>query len=271
MSAKQLLGRPCADAIYDIVRNGLVGRHAQLVTVGFDEDRWNQYTCSLSKSAVNLGFACEEVALDANISPTEFARQVKILCSRADVTGLIVQQPLPSNYADVAYAIAVEKDVDCLNPMSIARLYRGEDGFRPATALAVIRLLDYYGIQLAGKHVVVIGRGSVGKPLSLMLLERNATVTICHSKTQTLADICKSADVLISACGVPGLVKENFVTDKSVVVDVGLSFLNGKTSGDVAAEVYDKCSAVSPVPGGIGPVTRAVLFENVLTAISKVK
>ena len=129
-------------------------------------------------------------------------------------------------------------------------------------------MLDYYDIDVAGKHVVVVGRGNaVGKPLALMLLQRNATVTVCHSKTQRLADVCRNADVVVSATGKPGLVTADFVTENSIVIDVGLSFVDGKTCGDVAEEVYDKCAAVSPVPGGVGPVTRAVLLKNLCKTI----
>ena len=174
---------------------------------------------------------------------------------------------MPKTYVNVVNAIDVNKDVDCLNPLSVCRLYNGEAGFRPATPQAVLNLLDYYNIDLQGKNVVILGRGSaVGKPLALMALQRNATVTVCHTKTVDLPSVCRNADIIISACGVAGLVTNDFVTDKSIVIDVGLSFVNGVTSGDVSKEVYDKCAAVSPVPGGVGPVTRATLFYNLLLA-----
>ncbi|MCH5153429.1 MAG: bifunctional 5,10-methylenetetrahydrofolate dehydrogenase/5,10-methenyltetrahydrofolate cyclohydrolase [Clostridiales bacterium] len=268
MSAKLLLGKPCADSIYENICNILAGKSVKLVTVGFDEERWNQYSNSLYKSAAKLGIECEQIWLELGISPDDFCRAVRELSADTSVAGVILQQPLPKEYAHAVNFVSVDKDVDCLNPLSIAKLYLGEDGFRPATPLAVLRLLDYYGIDLQGKNVVIIGRGAaVGKPLALMALQRNATVTVCHTKTRNLSTVCRQSDVLISACGVAGLVTADFVTDSTVVIDVGLSFVNGKTCGDVASEVYDKCSAVSPVPGGIGPVTRAVLFENLLNTI----
>ena len=268
MSAKLLLGKPCADSIYECISSALVGKSAKLVTVGFDEERWNQYSNSLYVSASKLGFLCEHIRLDKGISPDGFCHAVQDVCSNSTVTGVIVQQPLPKEYSQVVRFVSVDNDVDCLNPLTIAKLYLGDDGFRPATPLAVLRLLDYYNIDMQGKNVVIIGRGNaVGKPLALMALQRNATVTVCHTKTVNLPAIARNADILISACGVAGLVTADFVTKNTIVIDVGLSFVNGKTCGDVDSEVYEKCKAISPVPGGVGPVTRAVLFENLLKAI----
>ena len=265
MSAKILLGKPCADSIYDSVKKALAVKRVKLVAVGFDEERWNQYSNSLCKSATMLGVDFEQARLDTSATPDEFCNVVHELSENQSVSGIIVQQPLPKEYAHAVNFVSVDKDIDCLNPLTVAKLYSGQDGLRPATPMAVLRLLDYYGIDLQGKNVVIIGRGNaVGKPLALMALERNATITVCHTKTRNLPNVCKNADVLISACGVAGLVTKEYVTGSTVVVDVGLSFVNGKTCGDVSAEVYDICSAISPVPGGVGPVTRAVLFENLL-------
>ena len=267
MSAKLLLGKPCAEAIYGSIRHDLDSKHIKLVTIGFDEDRWKQYSNSLQKNAQLLGVECEQIRLDKSITPQQLCNSVIDVCADSSVTGVVVQQPLPKEYGSAVNCVSVDKDIDCLNPLSIAKLYLGEEGFRPATPLAVLRLLDYYGIDLQGKNVVIIGRGNaVGKPLALLALQRNATVTVCHTKTQNLPSICRNADILISACGVAGLVTSHYVTENTVVVDVGLSFVNGKTCGDVAAEVYEKCCAISPVPGGVGLVTRAVLFENLLKA-----
>ena len=267
MSAKLLLGKPCADSIYESISQATKRANVKLVTVGFDDDRWNQYSNSLEKSATKLGVLCERICLNTQITPDEFSKAVEAQSADATVAGVIVQQPLPKEYSHAVNFVSVDKDIDCLNPLTIAKLYLGNDGLRPATPSAVIRLLDYYGVELQGKNVVIIGRGNaVGKPLALMALQRNATVTICHTKTRNLSTVCKNADVLISACGVAGLVTADFVTQNSIVIDVGLSFVNGKTCGDVAPEVYEKCNAISPVPGGVGPVTRAVLFENLINA-----
>ena len=272
MSAKLLLGKPCADSICDHVRKELASRKGKLYTIGFDFDTWKQYSNSLSKSATKYGFECEEVVLSDNATPDEFCNAVEGVCSRAEATGVIVQQPLPKEYANALNFVDVSKDVDCLNPLSVAKLYKGENGLYPATPLAVIRLLDYYKIDLQGKHVVIVGRGNaVGKPLALMALQRNATVTICHTKTVDLASVCRTADVLISACGVAGLITKDFVKHSTIVIDVGLSFVDGQTRGDVASEVYEIVAAVSPVPSGVGPVTRATLFENLCKALNEAK
>lgn len=267
MSAQLLLGKPCADSIYQAISAKASNKRVKFATIGFDENRWNQYSNSLKKSAEKLGITCEQVRVEIDITPDEFNKVIKNTCERRDILGVIVQQPLPKQYAQAVNFVSVDKDIDCLNPLSVARLYLGNDGFLPATPLAVLRLLDYYGVDLQGKNVVIIGRGNaVGKPLALMALQRNATVTICHTKTRNLSTVCRNADILISACGVAGHVTADFVTDKSIVVDVGLSIINGETCGDVAGEVYELCYAISPVPGGVGPVTRAVLFENLFKA-----
>lgn len=268
MSAQLLYGKPCADAIYDKVSANLDGKNCTLHTIGFDNAAWRQYSNSLVKSALKCGIICQESFVDSATDPETFCAKVHELCQRPSVSGVIVQQPLPKQYANVVNFVDVDKDIDCLNPLSVAKLYKGENGLYPATPMAVLRLLDFYGIDLQGKHVVIVGRGNaVGKPLALMALHRNATVTICHTKTVDLPSVCKTADVLISACGVAGLITKEFVNANAIVIDVGLSFVDGKTCGDVASEVYDVVSAVSPVPGGVGPVTRATLLENLCKAV----
>lgn len=273
MSAKLLLGKPVAESICQNVKEQAQNCNKRLLcTIGFDEPRWNQYSRSLGTSALKYGFTCENITLEAHTTPTELCGIVQEIGKRQDVCGIMLQQPLDKPFKKVLEYVDVNKDVDCLNPLSVYNLYNGYAGFRPATPLAVIKLLDYYGVGLQGKNVVVVGRGgTVGKPLALMLLERNATVTICHTKTVNLPSICRNADIVVSACGVAGLITCDYVTERSTVIDVGLSFVNGKTCGDVAEETYEKCYAVSPVPGGVGPVTRAALFENLLKAAKDVK
>ncbi len=258
-----LLGKPCVD---DIVENFGNVDGVKLCTIGFDDDKWNQYANSLVRNAEKYGMQCENIVV-GYCSPDEFCKIVQNACDRSDVSGVIVQQPLPHEYAYAVEFIDVKKDVDCLNPLSVAKLYLGKNGFRPATPLAVLNLLDYYKIDLHGKNVVIVGRGNaVGKPLALMCLQRNATVTVCHTKTQNLASICRQADVLITACGFPGLITTDHVTEKSIVIDVGLAFVDGKTCGDVSSDIYDVCHAVTPVPRGIGPVTCVTLLQNLIKA-----
>ena len=265
MSGRLLLGKPLADEIAANVKAIADGcpTRPKLTTIGFDEPRWQQYANSLQKSAEKYGFCVENVMFEQqSISPQMFFEAIERANNDDDVKGILLQQPLPSQFACAVKHLSADKDADCLSPDSVFDLYNGGDGFRPATALAALRLLEYYGYDLCGKNVTVVGRGTVGRPLALMAVKKNATVTVCHTKTRNLSEACRSADIIVSACGVKGLINKDCVTDGSVVVDVGLSFDNGKTCGDVDAEVYDVCQAVSPVPGGVGPVTRAVLFES---------
>ena len=262
--AELLLGAPVADKIY----NELLAwdKPLRLVTLGFNNPQWQQYVSALTKSGQKCRVTVENVNAEGK-TPAEFCQLIEEVCARDDVCGVMLQQPLPAEYAFATAHIAAEKDVDCISELSVAKLYRGAANFMPATPLAVLQLLDFYNVDLCGKNVVIVGRGNaVGKPLALMCLARNATVTVCHTKTRNLAEVCRSADVIISACGVANLLTREFVTANSVVVDVGLSFVDGKTRGDVADEVQTIAKAVSPVPGGVGPVTRAALFSNLLKA-----
>lgn len=265
--SKFLYGKPCAD----FLRNELTEKFARLnnrptiVAIGFEDPSWQQYTNSLAKTSQSLGVAYQNVVLSA-VEPEVFFRLIKSYSEREDISGILLQQPLPKQYALAVEYVSPQKDVDCLCPLSIAKLYNGEPNAKlPATPTAVLTLLDWYDIDLTGKNVVIVGRGNaVGKPLALMMLKRNATVTVCHTKTVNLPEVCKRADILVSACGVAGLITSDFVTENTVVIDVGLSFVDGKTCGDVASAVYDKCLAVSPVPGGVGPITRLCLLGNLL-------
>lgn len=262
MSAQLLLGKPCADDIYAKISALKTDNKRTLYAIGFSDAPWLQYTRSLAKASERCGMAFCRLELPSDCSAEEFAERLKFVCGTADALGVIVEQPLHARYRGVLAELPVTLDVDCVSPFSVAAMYSGAAGFRPATPSAVIRLLDFYGVKLQGKHVVIVGRGAVGKPLALLMLERNATVTICHSKTENLQQICKSADMLVSACGVAGLVRKEFVRPETVVVDVGLSCVNGKAVGDVCPDVGDVCSALAPVPGGVGPVTTALLLEN---------
>ena len=262
--AELLLGKPVADEIYkDILQ---YNKKMRLAAIGLDDPAWRQYVVGLQKSGERCNVTVENLNLQGR-TPSEFCATVRATSARKDIDGVVIQQPLDYMYMDATEQILPEKDVDCISDTSIALLYRGIELFAPATPKAVLKLLKFYGVDLLGKNVVIVGRGNaVGKPLALMCIHQHATVTVCHTKTQNLAAVCRQADILISACGAPGLITREFVTEKSVVVDVGLSFVNGKTCGDVAEEVQSIARAVSPVPGGVGPVTRAALFANLLEA-----
>lgn len=262
-----LYGKPVAEEIYAEVKRS---ENLKLVTVGFSSPQWQQYVEALKRSGATCGVEVQTVFAEESISVQDFCNLVKTVSEKNDVSGVLLQQPLPKGYEVACDCVLPEKDVDCLNSVSVAKLYKGDHCLLPATPSAVLSLLDFYNVDLCGKNVVIVGRGNaVGKPLALAILKRNATVTVCHTKTVDLPSVCRRADILVSACGVPGLIKADFVTEDTVVVDVGLSFVNGKTSGDVSAEAATKAAAYSPVPGGVGPITRAVLFLNLLKATRK--
>lgn len=183
-------------------------------------------------------------------------------------------RPVPSaiRWEAVEEAISPAKDVDCITAQNLAGVFKGDtDVFYPCTAKAVVDMLDHYEINAEGKKAVVIGRSLVvGKPLAMMLLQRNATVTICHSRTRDLAEISSQADILVAAAGTPGLVGPDFVNENSIVLDVGINMVDGKLKGDVDFErVAPLVSMISPVPGGVGSVTTSVLMENIVTAAEK--
>lgn len=222
--------------------------------------------------------ACEKVGIKsfgshfpANISQTELEQAILDLNQDEQVDGILVQLPLPENLDAVAllHKIAPEKDADGLHPDNLGKLVRGEKGLRSCTPAGVMEILKEYNIPISGKKAVVIGRSIlVGKPLALMLLEENATVTIAHSRTENLADVTREADILIPAVGKPNLITADMVKPSAVVIDVGINRIetaDGKFClvGDVAyEEVKQVASYITPVPGGVGPMTVAMLLQN---------
>ncbi len=195
------------------------------------------------------------------------------LSSDASVHGIVLQTPVPAGLAltELGAAIAPDKDVDGASPVSLGRLVAGLPAFAPATAQAVLQLLDYHGIGLAGRRAVVVGRSVVvGKPVAHLLLARDATVTVCHSRTAELAAVTSEADILVAAAGRPGLIKAEHVRPGAVVIDVGTNAADGGLVGDVdAGSVSDVAGALSPVPGGVGAVTTAQLLLNAVTAAAQ--
>ncbi len=270
MSKILLLGKPCADFLYSsiIEKVSKIDHTPTLYTIGFCNDQWMQYTSSLAKNAVKYNIKVCNLHADDDVLPEDFFALVKKTSDLDSCDGLLLQQPLPNLYKKAVEYVSVDKDIDCLTPLSCAKIYLGQEGISPATAKAVVNLLDFYNIPIQGKNVVIVGRSNtVGKPLAMLLLAKNATVTICHTKTQNLSKICSQSDILISACGKAGLITKEFVNKNTIVIDVGLNFVGNKFCGDVAEDVYDICAGYSPVPGGVGPVTRATLFDNLINAI----
>lgn len=221
--------------------------------------------------------ACEEIGivskvynLSENTSETELCNLINELNFDEEITGIILQSPVPSHidFDKCSSLIKNSKDVDGFTMANTYDLYLNSESLVPCTVKAIIKLLEEYQINLEGANVVVIGRGNiVGKPLMLALLNRNATVTIAHSKTRSLEEITKKADILIAAVGKPKLITSDMIKDGAVVIDVGISRIDGKIVGDVDFEnVSKKCGFITPVPGGVGPMTVAMIMENVLIA-----
>lgn len=232
------------------------------------------YVTSKRKDCEECGFYSEEYALLENTSQEALIELVETLNRREDIDGILVQLPLPKHLdADaVIRAIDPSKDVDGFHPVNAGKLLIGQPGFLPCTPAGIMDLLKEYGIDPAGKQAVVVGRSNiVGKPMALLLLRENATVTVCHSKTPDLGECCRRADILVAAVGRRGIITADMVKEGAVVVDVAMNRdENGKLCGDVDyAAVSEKASYLTPVPGGVGPMTRAALMENTLLAAKR--
>lgn len=249
--------------------NGIIPKLA-VIMVG-DDKASEVYVRNKSKACNEIGIEFEEFLLNSNIKQEELIDLIKKLNNRKDVYGILLQSPIPEhlNIREAFDTIDYRKDVDGFNPINIGKLAIGEDAFISCTPYGVIKMLEEYNIEIEGKRAVVIGRSNiVGKPLIQCLLNKNATVTICHSKTKNIAEITKEADILIAALGKPKFVKENMVKENAVVIDVGINRNEeGKLVGDVDFEnVSKKASYITPVPGGVGPMTIAMLMNNVIKA-----
>ncbi len=250
-------------------KEGIIPKLA-VIMVGNDKAS-EVYVRNKSKACNEIGIEFEEFLLDSNIEQEELIDLIKKLNNRKDVHGILLQSPIPEhlNIREAFDTIDYKKDVDGFNPVNIGKLAIGEDAFVSCTPYGVIKMLEEYNIEIEGKRAVVIGRSNiVGKPLIQCLLNKNATVTICHSKTKNIAEITKEADILIAALGKPKFVKENMVKENAVVIDVGINRNEeGKLVGDVDFEnVSKKASYITPVPGGVGPMTIAMLMNNVVKA-----
>ena len=229
------------------------------------------YVNSKEKMCNELGAYCERYNLSKDTAETDLLKLIDELNDNPKIHGILVQLPLPKQIDGklVIESIRPEKDVDGFSPLNLGNLAVGNTIIAPATPKAVMRMIESTG-KIEGKHAVIVGRSNiVGKPVALMLLEKNATVTICHSKTRNLGDYTKDADILVAACGVPQLIKKDMVKKGAVVIDVGINRTSGgKIVGDVDFEnVKEVASYITPVPGGVGPMTIAMLMDNLLRAM----
>ena len=241
-----------------------------VIMVGVDPSS-KIYVRNKSKACEEVGIEYEEHLLSADIEMKTLLDLINELNNRKDVHGILLQSPIPKNL-DINLAfrtIKPEKDVDGFNPINVGKLSLNQDCFVSCTPFGIMRMLSEYNIETEGKHAVIIGRSNiVGKPMLQCLLNKNATVTVCHSKTQNLTEITKQADILVCAIGKPNFVTEDMVKEGAVVIDVGINRnAEGKVCGDVDFEnISKKASYITPVPGGVGPMTIAMLMNNIVKA-----
>ncbi len=280
MTAKRIDGKAIAAQLRAEVAEGVaelvqLGVRPGLTVVLVGEDPASQvYVRNKDRAAEAAGFLVRTIKLPAETTQAELMEAVAKLNADASVHGILVQLPLPRGLDEdaVVRAIDPDKDVDGLHPENVARLVMGSEGLVPCTPAGCIELLDRSGVEIEGRHAVVVGRSMlVGKPLAQLLLARNATVTTCHSRSRDLPALCRQADILVSAVGRLGLIRADWVRPGAAVLDVGINRReDGKLAGDVA---YEEVSAVAgfitPVPGGVGPMTIAMLLRNTLTAAAR--
>ncbi len=241
-----------------------------VIIVG-DDPASQVYVKNKEKACDEVGFYSEKYALPADTTQEELNALVKELNAKKEINGILCQLPLPSHLDDkeVINLIAPIKDVDAFHPENVGAIMIGDYHFLPCTPAGVMELIHSTGVSVEGKKAVVIGRSNiVGKPMAMLLLHENATVEITHSKTQNLSEITSSADILVAAIGKAKFVKSDMVKEGAVVIDVGMNRdENGKLCGDVDYDdVFDKCGYITPVPGGVGPMTISMLMQNTLTA-----
>ena len=272
-------GKVISAAVKDRVKEGVARLNEKGVSVGLaviivgEDPASKVYVSNKKKACEALGIISEEYALPENTTEAELLALIDELNNKESINGILCQLPLPRHLDEklIINSILPEKDVDAFHPHNVGRIMIGDYDFVPCTPAGIMEMLEFEGIGVEGKTCVVIGRSNiVGKPMGMLLLHKNGTVTICHSKTQNLKELCKKADILVAAVGRPRFVTEDMVKDGAVVIDVGIHRIDGKLCGDVDFEnVKDKCSAITPVPGGVGPMTIAMLMQNTLTAAKK--
>lgn len=270
MEALLMKGKPVADVYRENIAASIAaakesGTKPTLVILLVGDDPAScVYTERLAKLTESLGATAKVVRMPAETTEEEVITLIRKMNRNRYITGILPMMPMPKhiNSDAVGAAVTKHKDVDCLNPTNAGELYLGRRSWAPCTARACMAALEHYKIDLKGKHAVVIGRSNViGKPVALLLLQKHATVTICHSKTENLADITRKADIIIAAVGKAGFVTADMVKEGAVLVDVGINEVDGKLVGDIAPEATAKASAFTPVPGGIGVISNMMVME----------
>ena len=278
LKSQIIKGKPVADKITEDLKKEVknlnemgINPKLAIVRVGERPDDL-AYERGALKRCQNIGIETEVIELDENISQDEFIKAIHKLNEDDKVNGILTFRPLPKHLSEdeIKYEISPKKDIDCFNPINTAKIVENDKtGYPPCTPTAVIEILKHYDINLTGANIVVLGRSMVvGKPLSMLLLNENATVNICHSKTRNLPEIASQADILVAAVGRAKMVKKDYVKDGAIVIDVGVNVDDqGNLCGDVDMEdVLDKVSMITPVPGGVGAVTTSILATNIVKA-----
>jgi methylenetetrahydrofolate dehydrogenase (NADP+) / methenyltetrahydrofolate cyclohydrolase len=266
-------GKPVAESVYQklLLEVSLLPIVPRIVFIRVGEDPASQsYVRSKEKRCLELGLRGETIVFPETVSEDELIARILTLNRDKDVNGILVQLPLPKpfNKARVLQSIDPHKDVDGLHPENAGLLLQGKPRFVPCTPAGILEILEFYRIPIEGKRAVVMGRSEiVGRPMAQLLLNHNATVTVCHSKTENLNEELKRAEILVAAIGQPKFVKPHHLSAGVVVVDVGINRVDGKIVGDVDFEsVQHSVAAISPVPGGVGPMTIAMLMKNLVSA-----
>jgi methylenetetrahydrofolate dehydrogenase (NADP+)/methenyltetrahydrofolate cyclohydrolase len=267
-------GKKVAQSIYEkvLLDLSLLPKIPKVVFILVGEDPASQtYVGSKTKKCLDLGLQSETLVLPGNTSEEALIAKINSLNDNKNVHGILVQLPLPPHISKLRVLRSIDpmKDVDGLHPDNVGRLAQGDPRFAPCTPAGILEILKFYAIPIEGSRVVVLGRSDiVGKPAALLMLAQNATVTICHSKTRDLTKEIASADILIAALGKPKFIKAAMVKSGATIIDVGIHRTSeGKLVGDVDfEEVSPKASAITPVPGGVGPMTIAMLMKNLTTA-----
>ncbi len=280
MNTKIIDGKQISTAVKEKIKEQVAMLKEKGINVGLavilvgDNPASKVYVANKKKACEDLGIKSFEYLLDADTTSEQLISLVEKLNNDPQVNGILCQLPLPSHLdeGEVIRAINPEKDVDAFHPVNVGKIMIGDFDFLPCTPAGVMEMLHFCNICVSGKECVVIGRSNiVGKPMSMLLLHENATVSVCHSRTVDLKNVTRRADILVSAVGKAGFVTADMVKPGAVVIDVGMNRNSqGKLCGDVDYEnVAPQCSAITPVPGGVGPMTIAMLMQNTLTAAKK--
>lgn len=255
------------EEIVSLAAKGVVPKLA-VVRVGARGDDLS-YERGLKKRFASAGADVDVYEMEEDVTQAELESCVRFLSSDESVHGILMFSPLPKTLDESAVRACIDprKDVDCMTDTNAYRVYAGKEGFPPCTPQAVLEILDFYGYDLTGKNVTVVGRSVVvGKPLAMMLLHRNATVTVCHTKTRDLPAKCREADLLVVCAGKAALIGKDHVRAGQAVVDVGIHVVDGKLCGDADASVSEVVDALTPVPGGVGAVTTSVLLKHTVAS-----